>query len=174
MRTLRMTHLAAAGALAAIGVAACDKAPGGGSTAAGGPIAVTATDTECKIGSTSVAAGTVSFKVTNQGTKVTEFYVYAPGDRVMGEVENIGPGLSRDVHMELPAGSYETACKPGMVGKGIRGAFTTTGSHEALTDDAKLAQATESYQRYVKSQTDTLLVKTQEFVDAVKANDVAK
>jgi iron uptake system component EfeO len=175
MRTLRMSALAAAGALAVVSVAACDKASGGGGTpVAGGPIAVTATDTECRVASTSVAAGTVSFTVTNQGSKVTEFYVYAPGDRVMGEVENIGPGLSRDVHVELPAGSYETACKPGMVGKGIRGAFTTTGSHEALTDDAKLARATESYQRYVQSQTDTLLVKTQEFVDAVKANDVAK
>jgi len=175
MRTLRMTALAAAGALALAGVAACDKDPGGGSTpAAGGPIAVTATDSECKVASTAVSAGTVSFKVTNQGSKVTEFYVYAPGDRVMGEVENIGPGLSRDVHIELPAGSYETACKPGMVGKGIRGAFTTTGSHQALSEDAKLADATASYQRYVKSQTDALLVKTQEFVDAVKANDVAK
>jgi len=175
MRTLRMTALAAAGALALAGVAACDKDPGGGSTpAAGGPIAVTATDSECKVASTAVSAGTVSFKVTNQGSKVTEFYVYAPGDRVMGEVENIGPGLSRDVHIELPAGSYETACKPGMVGKGIRGAFTTTGSHQALSEDAKLADATASYQRYVKSQSDALLVKTQEFVDAVKANNVAK
>jgi iron uptake system component EfeO len=176
MRTLRMTTLAAAGALALVGVAACDKDPGGGTTTpgAGGPITVTATDSECKVASTSVAAGTVSFKVTNQGSKVTEFYVYAPGDRVMGEVENVGPGLSRDVHVELPAGSYETACKPGMVGKGIRGAFTTTGSHQALTEDAKLAQATESYQRYVKSQSDALLVKTQDFVDAVKANDVAR
>ena len=38
----------------------------------------------------------------------------------MGEVENIAPGLSRDLHVELPAGTYETACKPGMIGKGIR------------------------------------------------------
>ncbi|MEV0714183.1 hypothetical protein AB0H87_05875, partial [Asanoa sp. NPDC050611] len=29
--------------------------------------------------------------VTNKGGKVTEFYVYAAGDRVMGEVENITP-----------------------------------------------------------------------------------
>ncbi len=58
--------------------------------------------------------------MTNKGGKVTEFYVYAEGDRVMGEVENIAPGLSRDLHVELPAGTYETACKPGMIGKGIR------------------------------------------------------
>ena len=37
-------------------------------------------------------AGTVEFTVTNTGTKVNEFYVYAEGDRIMGEVENITPG----------------------------------------------------------------------------------
>jgi iron uptake system component EfeO len=151
----------------------------GGSTPAtpapgDGPIQVQASDTECKVGRTEVPAGVAVFTVTNQGSKVTEFYVYAAGDRVMGEIENIGPGLSRDFRVELPAGTYETACKPGMSGKGIRGAFKVTGSAPALSDEAELAQATESYQRYVKSQTDALLVKAQEFVDAVKAGDVAK
>jgi iron uptake system component EfeO len=175
MRTLRTTALAAAGALSLAGLAACGGGSGGTTTAdPGGPIAVTATDSQCAVAKTSVASGTVTFKVTNQGSKVTEFYVYAPGDRVMAEVENIGPGLSRDLHVELPAGAYETACKPGMVGRGIRGAFTTTGSAVALSADAKLADATRNYQRYVRSQTDTLLIKTQEFVDAVKAGDVPK
>jgi len=114
------------------------------------------------------------FSVTNQGSKVTEFYVYAAGDRVMGEVENIGPGISREFRVELPAGTYQTACKPGMSGKGIRGAFTVTGSAASLSDEAKLNEATVNYQRYVKSQTDALLAKTQEFVDAVKAGDVPK
>lgn len=139
-----------------------------------GAIRVVATDTECRVERTEAAAGPVVFSVTNEGTTVTEFYVYAPGDRVMGEVENIGPGLSRELHVELPAGTYETACKPGMVGKGIRGAFTVTGSAAPLSSDEKLREATENYQRYVRSQTDALLAKTQEFVDAVKAGDVAK
>jgi iron uptake system component EfeO len=150
----------------------------GGSTpstpaSADGPIQVQASDSECKLARTEAPAGVTVFTVTNQGSKVTEFYVYAAGDRVMGEIENIGPGLSREFRVELPAGTYETACKPGMIGKGIRGAFTVTGSAAALSDEAELAQATESYQRYVKSQTDALLVKAQEFVDAVKAGDVA-
>ncbi|GAA1820475.1 peptidase M75 family protein [Luedemannella flava] len=175
MRLVRLSVLTATGALAVAGLAACGNDGTGGTTPAGdGPIAVAASDTACEVGKTDVPAGTVSFKVTNKGSKVTEFYVYAEGDRVMGEVENIGPGLSRDLHVELPAGTYETACKPGMVGKGIRGAFTASGSAQALNADAKLAAATESYSRYVKSQTEALLVKTQEFVDAVKANDVAK
>jgi len=155
-----------------LGAAACGSDPTG--TTAQGPIEVTATDTECRVARTETVAGTSTFKITNGGSKITEFYVYAEGDRVMGEVENIGPGVSRELHVELAAGTYQTACKPGMSGQGIRGAFTVTGSAAALNEDAKLAAATESYQRYVRSQTDALVVKTQEFVDAVKAGDKEK
>ena len=177
---MRSRYLATvAVALLAGGLAACsggDDGPGGsgGEAATGGPIAVTASDTACEVGVTDVQAGTVRFKVTNKGGKVTEFYVYAPGDRVMGEVENIAPGLSRELHVELPAGTYETACKPGMIGKGIRGPLKVDGSAAPLTGDAALKDATTSYQRYVKSQTDALLAKTQEFVDAVNAGDAEK
>ncbi|WP_431894707.1 iron uptake system protein EfeO [Nonomuraea sp. bgisy101] len=150
-------------------------APGGRSTAAApGKVTVTAGDTDCKVGVAEVAAGTSTFSITNSGSKVTEFYVYAAGDRVMGEIENIVPGLTRELVVELPAGTYETACKPGMIGKGIRGALKVTGEHKPLTDDAALADAATSYQRYVKSQTAALLDKTQEFVDAVKAGEVEK
>ncbi|UQU63916.1 iron uptake system protein EfeO [Couchioplanes caeruleus] len=175
MRTTPLLALAAAGLLGG-SLAACGN-DGGDSTAAaaaGGPITVKASDTACEIAKSTADAGTSVFTITNGGNKVTEFYVYAPGDRVMGEVENIAPGLSRELHVELPAGTYETACKPGMIGKGIRAAFTVSGSSAPLTDDAKLAQATDSYSRYVKSQTAALLPKTEEFVAAVKAKDVAK
>ncbi|WP_238015220.1 iron uptake system protein EfeO [Dactylosporangium sp. AC04546] len=137
-------------------------------------IVVTATDTECNVATTEAAAGPVTFAVSNKGAKVTEFYVFASGDRIMGEVENIAPGLTRELIVELPAGTYETACKPGMIGKGIRGGFKATGENKPLTDDAKLKQATADYQRYVKSQTGALIDKTTEFVTAVKAGDVAK
>jgi iron uptake system component EfeO len=172
MPAYRLLTLTAAGLLGGA-LAGCDGSTPT-ETAAGGPIAVTASDTACDVAAKQAAAGTVTFKVTNKGSKVTEFYVYAGGDRIMGEVENIAPGLSRELHVELPAGTYETACKPGMVGKGIRGQFAVSGSAQALTADAKLAAATESYQRYVRSQTAALLEKAQEFVDAVKAGDVAK
>ena len=43
--------------------------------------------------------------------------------------------------MELPAGDYETACKPGMVGDGIRNALTVTGEAPQLSEDESLAQA---------------------------------
>ncbi|WP_062428245.1 iron uptake system protein EfeO [Herbidospora daliensis] len=166
----------ALGALALTALAACSAetaAPGGDAAAsAPGKVTVAASDTACEVGVTELAAGTSTFAITNAGSKVTEFYVYAPGDRVMAEVENIVPGLTRELIAELPAGTYETACKPGMVGKGIRNALTVAGEHKPLTADAALAEATASYKRYVKTQSDTLLVKTQEFVDAVKAGKI--
>ncbi|QFY06642.1 peptidase M75 [Nonomuraea phyllanthi] len=162
------------GALALATLAACGSGTTDASAGAPAPgkVTVAASDTECKVGASEVVAGTTTFSITNGGSKVTEFYVYAPGDRVMAEVENIVPGLTRELIAELPAGAYETACKPGMVGKGIRNALKVTGEHKALTSDAKLAEAVTGYKRYIKSQSDTLLVKTQEFVDAVKAGKV--
>lgn len=171
MRAYRLLVLPAAGL---IGLAACSDKKNDTRSAAGGPIAVNATDSACEVSARQANAGTVTFKITNKGTKVTEFYVYAAGDRIMGEVENVAPGLARDLHVELPAGTYETACKPGMTGKGIRAAFTVSGSAQPLTVNAKLADATDTYQRYVRSQTGALLEKTQEFVDAVKSGDVAR
>lgn len=168
---MRISPLLALGAAIAV-LAGCSKTPEPAGPS--GPIAVSASDTACEVSRTETDAGTVTFTVTNKGAKVTEFYVYASGDRVMGEVENIAPGLARELRVELPAGTYETACKPGMTGKGLRGAFTVSGSAQPLTADAALAAATDSYQRYVRSQTAALLEKTQEFVDAVKAGDVAK
>ncbi|MEU8239069.1 iron uptake system protein EfeO [Actinoplanes missouriensis] len=170
-----MRRLTAASAATLLLLAGCGSSTDDAGGAAGdGSIAVAASDTACDVATAESAAGTVTFAIANKGNKVTEFYVYAPGDRVMGEVENIAPGLSRELHVELAAGTYETACKPGMVGKGIRNGFTVTGSSAPLTEDAKLAQATKDYQRYVKSQTAALIEKTTEFVTAVKAGDAAK
>jgi len=159
--------------LTALTLAAC----GGGEASSAGSagaddIAVAATDDACDVASSDLEAGVHQFTVTNTGSKVTEFYVYADGDRVMGEVENIAPGVARELRIELPAGDYETACKPGMVGDGIRSALTVTGEAATLSEDETLAQAGIDYQRYVQSQTGALLEQTTAFTDAVKAGDI--
>jgi iron uptake system component EfeO len=156
-------------------VAACsDKSDSSSAAGSGGPITVKASDSACEVATNQIEAGTHVFAVSNSGSKVTEFYVYAAGDRVMGEVENITPGLSRELRVELPAGTYQTACKPGMVGTGIRNELTVSGSAAALSEDALLAQATTSYTRYISSQSDALVEKTTDFVTAVKAGDIEK
>ncbi|MGH3309747.1 MAG: cupredoxin domain-containing protein [Streptomyces sp.] len=130
-RPTRQTRPAAMALLAVCPVAlltACaEKSGGTGGDAKSGAITVQATDDACKLSRTSAPAGSISFKVTNEGSKITEFYVYSPDDKVVSEVEGIGPGTSRTMTVKVSkAGSYTTACKPGMVGNGIRGDFTVT------------------------------------------------
>jgi iron uptake system component EfeO len=153
-------------------LAACASKDADGSKAAD-TIAVSSTDDACDVGSTELPAGTHRFQVTNDGSKVTEFYVYGDGEKVVAEVENIAPGLSRELLAELPAGEYEAVCKPGMVGDGIRQPLTVTGEASALSADEALAQAAVDYQAYVRGETGPLLEQTTAFVTAVKAGDVA-
>jgi iron uptake system component EfeO len=150
-------------------VAGCGGQPAGGKP---GAITVDAGDTSCKLSATSAQAGTIRFDITNTGSQVTEFYLYGEGDRIVSEVENIGPGLTRQLVVEVPnGGKYTTACKPGMQGDGIRGEFTVTGS--AAAQNGAGAQAVADYQRYVNEQADELKASTARFVAAVKAGDVA-
>lgn len=158
--------------LALLALGGCAATPG--PTTEGGAIPVTASDSSCEVARATAPAGTVQFAVTNTGSKVNEFYVYAEGDRIVGEVENIGPGLSRTFLVELrQPGTYQTACKPGMVGDGIRSTFTVTGESVAAgTTNDLLAQAVSDYERYAKAQSAAFLDRTTEFVALVKAGKV--
>ncbi|MDQ1181231.1 iron uptake system protein EfeO [Rhodococcus sp. SORGH_AS_0301] len=142
-------------------------------SAEGGDIVVDATDSSCDVGTTSAQTGSSTFHVTNNGSKVTEFYVYGEGDRVMGEIENIGPGVSRQLIVALPEpATYQTACKPGMVGDGLRGDFVVTGDAKESDADGTLAEAADGYKRYVVSQVTALQETTASFVTAVTSGDV--
>jgi iron uptake system component EfeO len=137
-------------------------------------VAVTSTDTTCTLSRSKTDSGTVTFEVKNTGSKVTEFYLYAEdGLRIVGEVENIGPGLTRDLVVSAAPGTYVTACKPGMEGDGIRDEFTVTDSGEksAVTQasQANIDKATSEYAEYVKDEAEDLLEATTEFVAAYKA-----
>ena len=139
-------------------------------------ISVTSTDDSCDLSTDKAPSGNLVYKVKNQGNKVTEFYLYGEdGLRIVGEVENVGPGLSRDLVINVPAGRYVPACKPGMVGKGIRSDFTVTDSGETSTvsgaSKQQVATANAQYKSYVRDQTEQLLAGTKQFVAVYKAGD---
>jgi len=174
---LQSTLAIATAALAGLALTSCQsKEPEKtDSDSKSGPaeVTVTASDTACDLSGTEGATGANTFVITNDGTKVTEFYVYGEGERVMGEVENISPGLQRKLIVQLgEPGTYQTACKPGMVGDGIRGDFKVTGDSVKIDEAGKFKEASQSYKRYVNSQTDALIAATQIFVDAVKKGDI--
>jgi len=177
----RLVPLATAGALLALPVlSGCTD-----NTASSGPssdpraLSVAASDTSCTVSGTGAPSGKLTFTVTNSGSKVNEFYLLAAdGLRIVGEIENIGPGITRDLVLTAPAGTYFTACKPGMVGDGIRAPFAVAESGQDTTtngDDGELvAVANTNYASYVRDQTDQLLAKTEDFVAAYKAGDDAE
>lgn len=165
-----LASLTAAPVVAAMLLAGCTD----NTAATDGNLQVTSTADACSVSATEVPSGNVVFSVVNTGTAVTEFYLLAAdGLRIVGEIENIAPGLTRDLVVRVPAGSYFTVCKPGMVGEGIRAPFTVTDSGadiEPTGDDKVLIDtATGLYASYVRDQTEQLLAKTQQFVDLYKA-----
>ena len=130
----------------------------------------------CSLSQDEAASGTLTFSVTNTGTEVTEFYLLADDRlRVISELENIGPGLTRDLVVQVPAGSYVAACKPGMIGDGIQSTFSVTDSGAQIGPVGavgdQLAAAEESYVAYVKDQVGSLVAGTTAFADAYAAGD---
>lgn len=139
-------------------------------------LSVVATDSSCEVSATQAPSGTLTFAVTNSGAQVTEFYLLgSDGLRIIGEVENIGPGLTRELVVTAAPGKYFSACKPGMVGEGIRADFEVTDSGELVAPtgaDAELvAAANSAYAAYVRDQVEQLLSGTQKFLDAYLAGD---
>jgi iron uptake system component EfeO len=176
--TRRLTAALALAALAVPALSSCtENAPAAeGSDGDGRTVTVSSSADACDVSATEAPAGTLRFDVTNAGDEVTEFYLLGEdGLRIVGEVENVGPQLTRQLVVNAPAGDYVTACKPGMVGEGIRSDFTVTPSDEEVqvsADEQELVDAAESsYQTYVQDQSDQLLVKTREFADAYTSGD---
>ncbi|MCK0439809.1 cupredoxin domain-containing protein [Gordonia alkaliphila] len=137
-------------------------------------IAVSSTDDKCDLTTSEAVTGDVSFAITNNGSKVTEFYVFGQNNRVLGEVENIGPGLKSTMTVRFTEpGTYQVACKPGMVGTGIRSDLTVTGeAKEKSQAPADVEQAKERYLTYVRGQLDGLVAQTEIFVNAVKSGNL--
>ncbi|GAA1046812.1 MULTISPECIES: iron uptake system protein EfeO [Rothia] len=150
-----------------------------GASDSDGTVSVTSTASECKLSTTEVKAGKTTFSVKNDGNEVTEFYVLAEdGLRILSEVENIGPSISRDLTVELAEGKYKTSCKPGMVGDGIVGDLTVTSNPDATAvsadEQALRDTAISQYTSYVKDQVEQLKTATGDFAEAYQSGDFEK
>lgn len=164
--------------LLAIPLAACTDNTAASSHNSTDPrsLSVLAGDTSCAVSGAKAPSGTIRFSVKNTGGKINEFYLLgADGLRIIGEVENIGPGLTRDLVLNAVPGKYFTACKPGMIGDGIRAGFTVSDSgqqSQGPADDQQLIdQANKQYAGYVKDQTEQLITKSEKFAKLYTAGD---
>jgi iron uptake system component EfeO len=125
VRTLVLAPLA----VTALAGAACSSDDGGGGEPVEAGIAVSLTDFEIDMEETSASPGSVSFDITNAGSSVHEFEVLrtdtpadvlpvdsgvvqttAEGIEIIDEVEEIAPGTSAGLVVDLEAGSYAIIC----------------------------------------------------------------
>jgi len=158
-------------AVTALALAGCvPNAPAGASA-----IKVAITDTGCAVATPTASAGPVSFDLTNSGTDVNEFEIYAEDQlRIVGEKENVTPGQTVSYVVQLQPGTYYTACKFQQIGAPIGVAeFTVGGTAATLDPDDQAAEdrAITNYVSYVKSQTEELLPAVTAFIAAYEAGD---
>ena len=140
----------------------------------------TSTDDDVRgLGRPTAPSGNVTFEVTNTGDaghRVLPARRGRPADRRRGREHRPRPH-PRPRRRRAAPGTYFTACKPGMIGDGIRADFTVTDSGDdadaraATTQELIDAAPTANYAAYVQDQTDQLVAKTQEFAAAYTAGD---
>ncbi|MFF9064727.1 iron uptake system protein EfeO [Streptomyces sp. NPDC014891] len=171
MRAVRLSVVTAAATAAALAaVTGCTEKSD--AKADDGTITVVAKDDSCEVSKKEFPAGHLKLAVENRGSKVTEVYVLYPDDRIVTERENIGPGTKATITAEITSGDYAIACKPGMVGDGIRRQVKATGGAAGATRSPEMDAAVAAYRQYVQAQADATLPKVKVFTDAVRAGDV--
>jgi high-affinity iron transporter len=116
----------AATAPAASGAAASAGAGGSAGTAA---IAIAAKEYSFTPSAVTVKAGPVTFSITNSGSETHEFEIFRADQTVLDEVEDIVPGITRDLTVNLAAGEYTFVCAlNGHDGLGMKGTLTVSAS----------------------------------------------
>jgi FTR1 family protein len=160
---------------AAIAIAALLAACGSSSPRGSKVLAVTLTDSGCTPQHISVAAGPVTFDVTNGGTsKVSEMELKDGSGVILGESENVVEGLKGKFSLNLGPGKYVVNCPSGDAED--QGTLVATGAASAQPKGASaplLGAATSGYKRYVESEVALLRAGTARFVAALKRGDVA-
>jgi len=172
---------AGAAALLACGLAACGSDDDGGSatSAAKGPakeLKLQLTDDGCTPASSTVPAGNVKVVVENPGTAKSDEVELKNGDGIIvGERENIAPGLAADFTLTLQPGRYVLNCTFQNEQRD-NGSITVTGRAAAASSasDGELDRAVADYRVYVERETATLVRDTRAFAAAIAAGDVAK
>ncbi len=136
-------------------------------------IAVTITDDGCEPTDLKATAGPATFTVTNENSAVNNEFEVLDGALILGERENLTPGLSGEVSINLDPGTYDIVCgNPG--NREPTGELVVSGEQQAATTDPALRRATDEYAAYVDDEARELVRRTTAFVAAIEAGDVER
>ncbi len=169
----RITAGTAAIAAVSVGIAGCGLTESTKSAKGTDKVDISITDDGCSPSPASIKAGKLTFKVTNKDAKrVTEAELLKDG-RILGEKENLTPGLNGEFTLRLDAGKYSVLCPNA---KEDSADFEVTGKSnpDDANADASLKTAVTSYTLFVQNQAGTLVANTKRFTDAIKAGNIAQ
>ncbi len=176
--SVRQTLFAVASLAMSASILACggDETPTPGTsatpTASAQTVAISLTDAGCDPRDLSLPAGPTTFDVSNAGTgAVTEFEILE-GDTILGEVENIAPGIERSFSLTLKPGTFETYCPGGENERGTLTVTATDGTPVPSVSDPQRQAAVDAYRAFLAAQTAELVAATEAFSAAVTAGDV--
>ena len=174
-RTSRAAALAALSAAVVTLTSACgsDAVVAGQATVAGAPKdTVSLTDDGCAPSPATVPAGPTNFEMRNAGAgAVTEAEVMQ-GDRILGEKENLTPGLSGTFSLRLTKGSYTVYCPNARTERSTLTVTEAATPAPGNTAEAELTRAVRAYRSYVEAEAAALLPATRTFAAAVTSGDV--
>ncbi|MAC79356.1 MAG: peptidase M75 [Rhodobacteraceae bacterium] len=127
----------------------------------------------CKLSAAQAPAGPVTFSVKNEtATALTEVELLS-GNRILGEKENLAPGLPAvSFTVTLGGGDYEVYC-PGAAEQKVAFAVTGEAAPRPQGDAAALLQeGTQGYAQYVVETVDAMVVAITRLKDDIDAGDL--
>ena len=174
LNPMRRTTILAAAAALAIAVSACGSSSKTASTTGAKKVAIKLTKAGCDPAKLELPAGPTTFEITNDDADAVSEFEVLDGARVLGEKENLTPGLSGTFTITLKPGTYTTLCPGGSTTP--KGELIVAGGDSATTMPPRLSAAASNavatYRDYVESEATKLVTDATAFVNAVKAGDV--
>ena len=134
-------------------------------------IAVTISDQGCEPRRIETTSGHTTFKVTNDNSSAVTEFELLEGPRLLGEAENVTPGIDGSFSLNLKPGSYITSCPNGKYPTGtleVSGGPTGDANNTAAKNAAVAV-----YLTYVKREVNALSQSVAPFAAAVKRGDAA-
>jgi iron uptake system component EfeO len=172
------TAIAAMAATLALAAAGCASSHGSGSGSASAKtssVTIDLTSQGCVPKPARIPAGPVEFTVANQDAEAVSEAELRTSDlsHILGEQENLTPGLSGSFSLDLQPGSYTINC-PGAAQP--RATFTVAGqaTGPAWSSNSQLAAAVSGYASYIDRNTADLVAHTQVFCQAIDAGNQAQ
>ena len=150
------------------------KEPAGGNAAAAGDksstVKIQITSQGCEPRPATVPAGAVEFDITNSGAAAVTEAELRTSDKahILGEQENLTPGLSGGFSLTVRPGTYTVNC-PGASQPDWTFKVTGTATGPAWQSNPQLTSAVQGYGTYVKQNTADLVTHTQSFCQAISA-----